>query len=270
MDRQQQPELAIMSTISIASITSVVDATKSKRVHGLSKDDFPLVNTTVVRDEETTLEIVDKTFRVVVKRDISGLEGIDEMYALLTSDTDQEKEEEKDGEEKDENGENGLDVVMILPGSDGKSVASVRSLPGDRVFVAISDDGVDGEKLVDLLVSISRASVVPFADHTSRSAWKAARKPVVESSSEWEPGPGQFDVPIVRRAATIVEGANKRLVAAYETAFTNKLVTTTRSAVGRWAKKAGCAAPDPATKKKKPTATPSEEEGEDAATQDSA
>ena len=263
LERQQQSQLIIMSTFSASSISAIVEATKVKRVHGLSKDDFPLVDTTVVRDEETTLEIVDKTYRVVVKHDVSGLDGIDEMYGLLTGG---QAEDELDSADED-----ALDVVMVLLGG-GESVASVRSLPSDRVFVAISDAGVDADKLVDLLVAISRASVVPFADHPSRTAWKAARKPVVDSSSEWEPSSGQFDVPILRRAATIVQGANKRLEAAYETAFRNKLVTTTRSAVGRWAKKAGVAAPDPATKKKKTAtgAAPTSEEGDEAAADDTA
>lgn len=186
-----------------------------------------------VREDETGLEATDKHFRLIVANSEGGRDAVESLFATV-----QEEDVPED--------EPARDVISIMLGDDSDGeFATVRELPSDRLFIAVSKPDLDAGKVVDLLIGVTKSSVTPYATRGSRAQWKADRRPTAIVASEWTPEDGAFDVPISKRADALVSGANKRMSSAFEAAFSSKLENGARAAVARWSKKVGCVAPDP-------------------------
>jgi hypothetical protein len=212
----------------------------------MSRSDMPFLTPTLVSDNDSGYDAADGKLRLIVDRNVSGKEGAAALKAKYLDATRAEprtgevENDEADASDADEFKH--CDVIAWIPkGDTGHAFTSVESLVGDAIFVVVCDDAATEMSILDLLASLTRTIVTPFSAHDGRAEWKKARHPSVQVVSDWSPADGSFDVPVSRRIATIVEGANRRLDAMYTSVFARKILSAARTAVSRWSKKAGIA-----------------------------
>lgn len=264
--------VSTISSTTSSSLATAIDAHALPR--GMKRPDMPFRSNNVVDETETRYEVVDDAFRLVVDRTCTGADGALALRTRLVPDENEAKEDvpktaDGKGEGEGEGDDTGTaqgeeladsksgeeagdhrDILAWIAKGDGDAFVRVEDIPGDRVMVVVASDEVTEAAILDLAASMARAIVIPFKQHGTRQAWKSARQPHLEATSDWCPEEGAFDVPVGRRVATIVEGANKRIRAMYQTVFARKLIASARTAVTRWSKKAGIPPPAPTAKAK--------------------
>lgn len=236
----------------------------------MHRSDMPFTGTDVelAKEKETGFEAMDKAFYLVADRSITGRDAAKvylDRFDIKVPDQETAKEE-GEGEDNDEDdGEaeaeaekvedvldsSKRDIIVWLPRGDSEPFVEMNALDKHRVMVIVCDDKVTEVNIVDLAAALTRSIVTPFAAMGTRVAWKEARRPSLTAQSDLEPGEKEFDVPVQRRISSIVDSANKRLQTMYETVFDRKILTASRSAVCRWAKKEHLPFPPPIKKKEK-------------------
>lgn len=249
------------STVASTTFSTFKQSASAHAVpRSMSRNEMPFLTPTLVSESDSGFSAADGKLRLIVDREVSGKEGAEALKAKYLESMGPETDDGKQGEkvaenaEDAENAENGdepatvadadafnhCDVIVWIPKGDAdEAFTRVESLRGDTVFVVVCDDSATEMSMIDLLASLARAIVTPFSAHASRDEWKKARHPSMNVVSKWSPDEGAYDVPVSRRIATIVEGANRRLDAMYATVFSRKIVSSARTAVSRWGKKAG-------------------------------
>jgi len=239
----------------------------------MTRSSMPFTAPTLSSESDNGYDAVDGPLRLVVDRSVTGKDGAKKLREAFRkshgkSESDEEAAhvhegkpakaeeadaEEAEAEEEDTQQEGGgetegtqkssspCDVVFWLPTGGEDAFSMAEMIDDDTLAIVVCSDDATETSIMDLLASLTRAVVVPFSSHASRSEWKKARHPQVQVASEWTPSEGDFDVPIARRLATLLAGTNRRLDAMYATVFSRKILTSGRAALSRWGKK--CSVP---------------------------
>ena len=264
------------STVASTTFSTFKQSASAHAVpRSMSRNEMPFLTPTLVSESDSGYSAADGKLRLIVDREVSGKEGADALKAKYleamgpeTDDGVQDAEDAENAEGVDEptnvaDGFKQCDVIAWIPkGDTDEAFTRVESLRGDTIFVVVCDDSATEMSMIDLLASLARAIVTPFSAHANRDEWKKARHPSVKVVSEWSPDEGSYDVPVSRRIATIVEGANRRLDAMYATVFSRKIVSSARTAVSRWSKKAGVPLAKEAKKAAKTVSKPEDKAGD--------
>ena len=196
-----------------------------------------------VDDIKTAFEVSDERVRVIVSRDTAGADAAnalaDSMFGVAGESVPESKKDDEDEDDATPKLDHRDGIVWTR--QSGEPHFEVRALEQDRVAIIVCADEVTETMIAELAITLVRVIVAPFSDHETRAAWKAARRPKLEVVCDWEPAPGDFDVPVARRLESLLKGANKRVDAMYDAVFKRKVLSTARSAAMRWSKKAGIA-----------------------------
>ena len=203
--------------------------------------DMPFQVPHLDRESDNEFDVWDKHFRLIVDRSEGGEAGKAAVHQKLFR---KETVASELPDEQDDHGatrslEEHRDIISWIPQGGDAAFVEISQLPGDRFWILVCHDQVTEASIMDLSGALVRAAVLPYAGHISRTEWKEARRPRMETITDWEPENGAFDVPIARYISKLTDSTTRRMNAMYDCVFARKLVSCARSAVSRWAKKNG-------------------------------